>query len=164
MQALKAIFVIIKRKRKMRLASLAVAAVALSLASCGKIALNNHGPKGGKNLKPTITSEQTITVAAGETVTIALPIEDAHDAYAIITQATKAANSAVVEYKNYSYTAPTTVSADVTTDEVVVTNDHHQYPEIGHVEIPGLAETGKCGPPQHYIVKVHINLTGVKAK
>ncbi len=139
----------------MRKVFLSIAVIAISLGSCTKA---TH--QGGKTKKETITSEQTITVKAGETVTIALPTADAHDAYGIITQSTNAASSSIVEYVNYSYTAPATLPIGITTDDIVVSNDHHTYTTLDHVEIPGAVEPSGC--PQHYTVKVHVNFNNSK--
>jgi uncharacterized lipoprotein len=123
-------------------------ATVIGLSACSK----KHGPKKGE-LKETITSEQTVELKAGETITITLPTEDAHDAYSIVTQSLLASNSAVQEYINYTYTAPATLPVGTTTDEVVVSNDHHAF-TIPHTEIPGEKECN--GQPQHYTVKLHI--------
>jgi hypothetical protein len=138
--------------KKLLFATIAIGTV---FSSCSKI---KHG--GGKRKgeeKPTITTEQTISLKPGERVSMSLPIENAHDAYSVITQSTKAVKSEIVNYVTYNYTAPATLPSGITTDEVVVSNDHHQFP-IEHTEIPGVAKT--CGYPQHYIVKIHVELDG----
>jgi hypothetical protein len=134
---------------------IAAVALAVSFASCTKMSHGGKHGNGGKEEKATITSEQTITVKAGETMTIALPTELAHDGYAIITNSKYAASSTIdaATLANYNYTAPTTLPAGIGTDEVVVSNDHHVYP-IGHIELPNAVEV--CGYPQHYTVNVHI--------
>jgi hypothetical protein len=147
---------------------LIIAAVALSvsLTSCSKMNFGGKHGNGSKDKKETITSEQTLTVKAGETVNIALPTELAHDGYAIILQSKLAATSTIdaTTLANYSYTAPASLPADLGTDEVVVSNDHHQYP-IGHLELPNVA--GCQGYPQHYTVNLHIvyvDATGKRIK
>jgi hypothetical protein len=141
------------KKMKSTKTMIAIAALAISLGSCTKLALPG---KGGKDVKVTITSEETLTVKAGETVTLALPTALAHDGYAVINQSKIAANSAIdaTTLATYTYTAPAEFAAGTTTDEVMVSNDHHLYTSIGHVELPNVAEPS--GYPQHYTVNVHI--------
>ncbi len=151
---------ICKKYLKMKKVLVALVAISVAVGSCSKLNLggkNHHG--GDKGKKATITSEQTITLKAGESISITLPTADAHDGYAIITQATQAASSVVAEdLVTYTYTAPASLPFGVVTkDEVVVTNDHHTYPAIGHLELPG-AEPNGC--PQHYTVNIHVNLNG----
>jgi hypothetical protein len=134
---------------------IAIAALVVTFGSCTKLSLNgNHGDK---TKKTTIVSEETLTVKAGETITFALPTELAHDGYAVINQSTVAPNSSIVDYTTYSYTAPTVLPVGFTTDEIMVSNDHHAYSSIGHNEIPG---TTVDGYPQHYTVNFHVTIAG----
>jgi hypothetical protein len=141
------------KKMKSTKTMIAIVALAVSFGSCTKLDLTG---KGGKDVKATITSEETLTVKAGETITLALPTALAHDGYAVINQSKIASNSAIdaITLATYTYTAPAELPAGITTDEVMVSNDHHVYTSIGHVELPNVAEP--IGYPQHYTVNVHI--------
>jgi hypothetical protein len=133
---------------------LAITALSIGFASCSKMDFDKKGK--GSN-KATITSEQTLALKAGESITIALPLEGAHDGYSIVTQSKLASISAVdAGFINYTYTAPIAFPIGIVTDEVVVTNDHHAFP-IAHNEIQNITKIG-CGNggPQHYIVNLHI--------
>lgn len=140
---------------------IAIVALAVSFGSCTKLGLDG---KHGKDVKTTITSTETLMVKAGETVTLALPTALAHDGYAVINQSKIATNSAIdaTTLANYTYTAPAELPTGIISDDVLVSNDHHAFTSIGHVELPNVAEPD--GYPQHYNVNIHIQFVDGQGK
>ncbi len=149
-----------------------IAAVgSLTLGSCSKL-FDKHGKHHGKKEHtPAIVSEKTMNVTPGQVFTIALPTENTDDAYSVTTQST-IATSSLVEGTNYIYTAPAVLPIGISTDEVVVSNDHHA--ELNGIApggcIPGGSQNGNNnhddddkddddnkGADTHYTVKIHIN-------
>jgi hypothetical protein len=107
----------------------------------------------------TITKDVTIELYASEAYIYNLPMENTDDNYSIHTQSSLAVKSEVIN-NIYYYTAPATISADPTLDEVIVTNEHHQggsHSGRGNHDNEG-------GGDQHYIINFHVKIVNVKSK